>query len=202
MHWGIFFARRASRRHGGAQPDTDAWRRRGGGSRVERFRRRDNEGARQAMSGLRPFFLCFLRARVRHFSACSLPTECRNGTSRSPRHRRSTFPFSRVCNEGEKRTNKARKEQGAEGGCIHRRRHACYTNNGDDVCIAYRAMVEKRKRKKKEKRKRRVENARATSWDRQIGTREALCKLDEQREKEIRETVRGRGRQEENAICF
>ena len=138
------------------------------------------------MSGLRPFFLCFLRARVRHFSACSLPTECRNGTSRSPRHRRSTFPFSRVCNEGEKRTNKARKEQEAEGGCVHRRRHARYTNNGDGVCIAYRAMDEKRKGKGKRKR---VENARATSRDRQIGTREAPCKLETSRGR------RGRGKQ-------
>lgn len=115
-------------------------------------------------------FLCFLRARVRHFSACSLPTECRNGTSLSPRRRRSTFPFSRVCNEGEKRTNKARKEQGG-GGCVHRRRHACYT---DDVTLFALLIVRgmKRKRKEKERERERVrgwkkmkegENAGATS---------------------------------------
>lgn len=166
-----FFEKRESTTRGGGTPDTNVW-------RVESGRKGDlGDETTRALGRPRvgfALFLCFLRARVRHFSACSLPTECRNGTSLSRPVVQALFPFSRVCNEGEKRTNKARKEQG-EG-------EVAYIDVGTRVtrmtwrclhCLSCEGWKEKKKKKerKKEKKKRKGrENAgalepRSTDWN-------------------------------------
>lgn len=87
-----------------------------------------------------------------------------------------------MCNEGEKRTNKARKEQEQGEVAYIDLGHACYT---DDVSLFALLIVRWIKGKKKKRNKGR-KNAGAAKRDGRIETREALCKLDEQRERKRR----------------